>query len=114
MSAGEIHSDPAPRALATRLYKRHRLIYAGAMAALIITNIYIGSGWWTFWPMCAWTIVFAFHFFYYKSITIDEAWVEERTDDMRLRSYDLSHIHDIENRVEHRDASVRPSDERDR
>jgi hypothetical protein len=40
--------------------------------------------------------------------------VEERTDDMRLRSYDLSHIHDIENRVEHRDASVRPSDERDR
>ena len=46
-----------------------------------------------------------------KSVTVDEAWVEERTDDMRLRSYDLSHISDIEDRVEQRDSSVVPPSE---
>ena len=60
--------------------------------------------------MCVWGLVFALHFFYYKSVTIDEAWVEERTDDMRLRSYDLSHISDIEDRVEQHDASVSPAE----
>ena len=54
----------------------------------------------------------SFHFFFYKSVTVDEAWVQERTDDMRLRSVDLSHILDIEDRVDRRDASVLPSDER--
>lgn len=108
------HGDGEPHALVKRLFQWHRLAYMGTMGALVVANIAIGGGWWSFWPICAWGIVLSFHFFYYKSVTIDEAWVEERTDDARLRSYDLSHIHDIEDRVEHRDASVRPSDERDR
>jgi hypothetical protein len=94
-----------------RLFVWHRRAYVGVVAALIAANIAIGGGWWSFWPMCAWGLVFSLHFFYYKSVTIDEAWVEERTDDMRLRSYDLSHISDIEDRVEQRDASVCPPSE---
>ena len=48
-----------------------------------------------------------------KSVTVDEDWVRERTDDLKLRSYDLSHIQDIETRVDEDDASVRPADRRD-
>ena len=99
--------------LIRRLFRWHLLVYASVMGVLIIANFIIGGGWLSFWPICAWGLVLAFHFLYYKSVTIDDAWVQERTDDMRLRSYDLSHIHDIEDRVEQRDASVRPSDERE-
>jgi hypothetical protein len=106
------HGDGESRALVRRLFRWHLLAYISAMGILVVVNIFTGGGWWSFWPICAWGIVLAFHFFYYKSVTIDEAWVEERTDDMRLRSYDLSHIHDIEDRVQQGDASVRPSDER--
>lgn len=106
-------SDADRHGIIQRLFRWHLFAYAGVMGALIVANIIIGGGWWSFWPICAWGLALAFHFLYYKSVTIDEAWVQERTDDMRLRSYDLSHIHDIEDRVEQRDASVRPSDERE-
>lgn len=106
------HGEAEQTALVKRVFRWHLLAYVWAMVALVTANIFIGGGWWSFWPMCVWGIGFALHFLYYKSVTIDEAWVQERTDDMRLRSYDLGHIHDIEDRVEQGDSSVRPSDER--
>lgn len=113
MSRDEMtRDDHEPHALAKRLFRWHLLAYGVIMGALVVANIVIGGGWWSFWPMCAWGIGLAFHFFYYKSVTVDESWVQERTDDMRLRSVDLSHIRDIEDRVDRRDASVRPPDER--
>jgi hypothetical protein len=36
--------------------------------------------------------VFAVHFLVYKSRTVDESWVEERTADLHSKSYDASHI----------------------
>ena len=41
------------------------------------------------------------------------SWVDERAEELRYRSYDQGHIDDIEERVEQRDQSVRPADERD-
>jgi hypothetical protein len=103
--------DDEQQARVKRLFLRHRRVYVGVMAVLIAANIVIGGGWWSFWPMCVLSLIFSLHFLYYKTVTIDEAWVEERTDDMRLRSYDLSHISDIEERVDRRDASVTPPSE---
>ncbi len=103
--------DDVQQGRVKRLFRWHRRAFVAVMAALIAANIAIGGGWWSFWPMCAWGLVFSLHFLYYKSVTIDEAWAEERTDDMRLRSYDLSHISDIEDRVDQRDASVVPPSE---
>ncbi len=105
--------DHAQHALVKRLFRWHLLAYGVIMGVLTAANIVIGGGWWTFWPTCVWGIGLALHFFYCKSVTVDEAWVQERSDDMRLRSVDLSHIRDIEDRVERRDASVIPSDERE-
>jgi hypothetical protein len=105
------HGDRERYFLVTRIYRWHLSAYCVLMGALVAVNIFVGGGWWSFWPMCVWGIVLAFHFFYYKSVTVDEMWVRERTDDLRLRSYDLSHIHDIEDRVDRGDSSVRPPDE---
>ena len=111
--------EPAPRGraegrgLVTRLYRWHATAYGVSMGGLAIVNIYVGGGWWSFWPMVAWGIVLALHFFYYKSVTVDEDWADERTEDLKLRSYDLSHIQDIAERVDEGDPSVRPSDRRD-
>jgi hypothetical protein len=106
-------SGPESQGLVKRLFRWHLLAYCGVMGTLTVVNFVIGGGWWTFWPLCAWGLVLSLHYFYYKSVTIDEAWVQERTDDMRMRSYDVSHIYDIKGRVKKRDASVRPSDERE-
>ena len=108
---GSSRNEEEQRARVTHLFRLHRRIFVTAMVTLIVINVMVGGGWWSFWPMCFWGLVFSLHFFYYKSVTIDEAWVEERTDDMRLRSYDLSHISDIEDRVEQRDSSVVPPSE---
>lgn len=113
MTSDPIAHDGADRHLLTRrLYRWHVLAYGISMSILIVANIFIGGGWWSFWPMIAWSLVLSLHFFYYKSVTVDEAWAQERTDDLRLRSYDLGHIQDIEDRVDKHDASVRPADER--
>ena len=105
--------DKARHIIVTRLFRWHLLAYCVVMGILVGINILVGGGWWSFWPMCAWGLVFAFHFFYYKSVTVDDDWVKERTDDMRLRSYDVSHILDIEERVKQGDDSVRRAEERD-
>jgi hypothetical protein len=109
---GASHGGHEQHALVKKSFRRHVLAYSVIIGALTAVNIVIGGGWWSFWPTCAWGIGLAFHFFYYKSITVDEAWVQERTDDMRMRSVDLSHICDIEDRVNRRDASVHPRTER--
>ena len=106
------HEQHEQHALIKKLFRWHLLAYGVIIGALTAANIVIGGGWWSFWAMCAWGIGLAFHFFYYKSVTVDESWVQERTDDMRLRSVDLSHICDIEDRVNRQDASVRPPEER--
>ena len=109
LSRRDRHETP----LVARLYRWHVLAYSVLVGGLTAINIYVGGGWWSFWPTIAWGLLLALHFFYYKSITVDEDWARERTDDLRLRSYDLSHIRDIQERVEKHDASVRPGDERD-
>ena len=94
------------------LLRRHMLAYAGLGAILLVANLYLGGGWWSFWPLCVWSVVVVLHFLFVKSIGVDDSWVQERAEDLHLRSYDLGHIEDIEKRVEDDDASVRPADER--
>ena len=39
--------------------------------------------------------MFLIHFMRYKAATVDEQWVEERTAELRLKSYDRDHIENI-------------------
>lgn len=96
-----------------RSLRWHGWVYVILGGVAVCAKFYLGGGWWLFWPLYVWGVVLALHFLLVKSIDVDESWVGERSDDLRFRSYDLGHIRDIEQRVEDRDGSVRPADERE-
>ena len=100
-----------PRALA---FPRHFRIYAGVSIAAIALNLTIGLGLPLFWPIAAWTTLVAVHYFIASSLDVEEDWVEEKAEDLRMRSYDFGHIDDIKDRIHQRDHSVVHHEERDR
>lgn len=76
-------------------FRRHAWIFAAAAAVLVVANLLIGAGWWSFWPLAAWSVILGVHYLFYKTRRVDEAWVEERTQDLRSKSYDAGHIDTI-------------------
>ena len=42
-----------------------------------------------------WGVLFAVHYLVYKTGTVDEDWVAERTADLHSKSYDAGHINQI-------------------
>ncbi|MDP6708249.1 MAG: 2TM domain-containing protein [Alphaproteobacteria bacterium] len=77
-------------------FRRHKLVYMGGVSVLIIANMLIGDGWWSFWPMFLWSLVFACHFFFYRALRADEDWADGRAMQLRSKSYDIDHIQRIE------------------
>lgn len=53
-----------------------------------------------FWLPFAFGLPAAVHFFVVATLTVDETWTEERTLDVKIRSYDLGHMEDIRERHE--------------
>lgn len=78
--------------------RRHRLVFFTAVGGLTLCNVLIGGGWWAFWPVFVWALIYFLHLCLVQATNVNEEWVDERTDELRLRSYDLGHIDDIENR----------------
>ncbi|GMQ76726.1 MAG: hypothetical protein BMS9Abin01_2017 [Gammaproteobacteria bacterium] len=98
----------------TRVFRIHATLFGAIIGGLTIWNIIEGGRWWSFWPTVGWGAVLAVHFFFTKSACVDDRWVEERENDLRTRSYDLSHIADLEERIASRHPSVRTPEERER
>ncbi len=94
-SAGKPSSQ---RGAAHGALRRHLWAYGVVNGILFLINLLTGGGWWVFWPIFGWGIALAAHWFYVKSINVDDEWVEERTLDIRHGAYDMSHIDDIEMR----------------
>ena len=95
-------------------FRTHLRLYVVACGGLTLVNLWTGAGWWSFTPVCGWGGLLAVHYFYVRAANVDDDWVRDRTDDLRVRSYDLGHITDLEDRVERGDASVRPGSSRER
>ncbi|MEO8718446.1 MAG: 2TM domain-containing protein [Burkholderiales bacterium] len=76
-------------------FRRHVVAFVLVNAALTGVNIYTGAPWWAFWPLVFWGLVLMVHFFFHRAATVDDAWVKERTEDLRSKSYDLGHSDDI-------------------
>ncbi len=70
----------------------HAAIYVAGACALIAANWFTGGAWWSFWPLGAWGVMLAIHYLVYKTRSVDEAWVEERTANLHSKSYDAHHI----------------------
>jgi hypothetical protein len=78
-----------------RAFRVHAWAYFAAACTLSLANWYTGAPWWSFWPLAVWGVVLAVHYLVYKTGTVDEAWVEERTADLHSKSYDAGHIDQI-------------------
>ncbi len=63
--------------------------------ALNVVNYFVGTRWWAFWPIAAWSVVFMIHYLRYKALTVDERWVDARAAELRIKSYDRDHIDNI-------------------
>jgi hypothetical protein len=63
-----------------------------------MANLIRGGGWWTFWPMLALAFLLGLHFLLYKAVSVDEAWADERVEDLNVKSYDRGHINSIAGR----------------
>jgi predicted TIM-barrel fold metal-dependent hydrolase len=95
---GLINSPPNPALLDPKYLAIHRFALVSAVVILTVINFFVGEGWWSLWPAVGWGIIFFFHLCLVKATNVDEEWVNERTDDLRLKSYDLGHIDDIDER----------------
>jgi len=91
-------ADRAASASARRRFRRHFAAYLVVNLALTAANIVGGAPWWAFWPLAVWSLPLLVHYLFYKTSTIDDAWVDERIEDLRAKSYDLSHIKDIQSK----------------
>lgn len=83
------------RSRVARTFRVHLLIYLAVNAVLTGINIYAGAPWWAVWPLVMWGLLVMLHFLVYRTTSVDDAWVEERTLDLRSKSYDMGHIDDI-------------------
>ena len=90
------------------LWRKHAIAFVVVNAALIAADRWLPGTWWSFWVLFVWGVLLAVHFFFMRSVHVDEDWADERAENLRIRSYDVSHIEDIGSRIEHRDASVSP------
>lgn len=82
-------------------FRQHLWAFVLGNLALNATNWFVGESWWAFWPLVVWGLVLGAHYLAYKSKHVDERWVEERTEDVRSKSYDRAHIDSIEARHAH-------------
>lgn len=86
-----------PRERLVGAFRPHLYIYLAVNAGLTGINVATGAPWWAVWPLVLWGMLLMLHFLYCRATTVDETWVEERTLDLRSKSYDAGHIDDIRN-----------------
>ena len=79
-------------------FRLHCWAFVLGNAALNVINWFISTDWWAFWPLVVWSFALGAHYLIYKSKRVDARWVEERTEDVRSKSYDRAHIDSIEAR----------------
>jgi hypothetical protein len=80
------------------MFRLHLWAFIVVNLALNAANWFTGGDWWAFWPLVIWGAALVAHYLVYKSKRVDERWVEERTDDVRSKSYDRAHMDSIEAR----------------
>lgn len=81
-----------------RTFAWHLRAFLAANAVLTVANAWTGRPWWAFWPLIATGVLLAVHYLFYKAALVDERWVEERVEELNLKSYDRSHIEDLKAR----------------
>lgn len=103
------YAGTTKRPAAVRGFRTHLLAYVSVNGALFLIDLLTPGAWWFIWPMLGWGLAVVAHWLYVKCINVDDEWAEQRTQDIRLQAYDLSHIDDIKKRREAADSHRRVS-----
>jgi hypothetical protein len=80
-------------------FRLHFLIFFAT--GLLVLALAVAMDWRRmYWVPLIWGIPLLLHYLVYKTRTVDERWVEERTEDLHLKSYDRDHIDTIRSRYD--------------
>lgn len=93
MDTADIDEGIARRSHALRI---HLIAFAGVSLVLFAIDLSFSEVRWFYWPVMVWGTVLGVHALYCKTLSVDDDWVERRTNKIRDKSYDIGHIHDIE------------------
>ena len=85
------------RAQRGRVLWMHFLAFTAVSLVLFVSDLMFSEVRWFYWPVMAWGAILGAHALYCKSLAVDNDWVERRTNRVHDKSYDISHIRDIEN-----------------
>jgi|GEM_PF-264317 len=110
-----IPQEPASREALPRdpRFRRNFWAFIGVTAAVIVLNVGLDAGMPLFWPLAAWSVVVAIHYFIASAADVDEEWVDDRATEIRMRSYDFGHIGEIKQRAAEREDALTHRLERD-
>jgi hypothetical protein len=92
---------PAPPRAARAIagaFPWHLRGFLAVNGVLQLANFVSGRPWWAFWPLAATGLLLAVHYLLYKALAADQRWVDERIQELNLKSYDRSHIEDLKAR----------------
>jgi hypothetical protein len=82
-----------------RGFRWHVTAFVTLNVVLNLANALIGSRWWAFWPLIVTAFLLGVHYLFYKAVSVDEHWAEERVEELNLKSYDRSHIEELKSRL---------------
>jgi hypothetical protein len=69
------------------------------MILIVISQVIWPTTWWFFWPLLIWSVLFTLHIMVMRTIDIDDAWVEERSNKIADNALDLSQVEAIRKQV---------------
>ncbi len=95
-----------------RSLRYHTIFFVLVNTLLVVADYLSNFDYWSIWLLFGWGLALSVHFFFVKSMTVDDAWVDERSDGLAEKSYDFEHIEDIRTRMQEAHYSTRPNDER--
>jgi MFS family permease len=76
----------------------HFLVFAAASLACLA--LAAATDWrWLYWVPAGWGVLLLAHYLIYKASTVDQNWVDRRTEELRIKSYDRSQIEGIRDRA---------------
>jgi len=92
---------PALSAMRPRMLRAFRWHVRAFLAGNLLLNGInglTGGFWWAFWPLAVSGLALAVHYLACKAAAVDAPWVEERIEELNLKSYDRSHIEGLKSR----------------
>jgi|GEM_PF-990679 len=85
----------------------HAALYLVVAALLLALRYGAGVAVPLYWPLFAWFMLLAVHFFIVRAMAASNEWADGRADDIRRDAYDFQHIKEIYGEPKTADAAAR-------